>query len=372
MRLAILGTRGVPARYGGFETFAEELGARLAERGHEITVYGRSQWIKRGQSVHRGMEIVRLPAPRSKYLETVVHTIFSAVHSMRGTWDAIYVCNLANVPAALLLRAAGHTVILNVDGLEWERDKWSSLGRQYYRACAWLATRAPIELVTDAHVIQRFYESRYGRSTRYFAYGADLEPVADNGLLAKLRLKPGRYVLYVSRLEPENNAQLVVDAFRDVDTDVTLALVGDAPYASQYIRRLKDSAARDRRVVLLGAHYGRAYGVLRSHAAAYVQATEVGGTHPALVEAMGFGNAIAANDVPEHREVLGDAGLYYTGTDGLTAALQSLLSDTELNADLRRRAAARARSLYSWDDVADGYEEWLVDLTSYAREASAA
>ncbi len=364
MRLAILGTRGIPARYGGFETFAEELGARLAEHGHEITVYSRSAWTSRGKVSHRGMRIVRLPAPRSKYLETVVHTLFSAIHAMRRPWSAVYVCNLANVPSAVLLRAAGHRVVLNVDGLEWERAKWNLLGRTYYRACAWLATRLPIELVTDARVIERYYQERYGRRTRYFAYGTDLQPVADDGTLASLRLTPGGYVLYVSRLEPENNAQLVVDAFAGVRTDVTLAIVGDAPYATAYIRRLKATAAKDRRVILLGAHYGAAYRVLRSHAAAYVQATEVGGTHPALVEAMGFGNAIVANDVPEHREVLGDAGLYYSGAAQLTEQLQRVLDDGALADRLRSDAARRAGELYNWDRVAEEYEQWLTALTS--------
>jgi glycosyltransferase involved in cell wall biosynthesis len=283
---------------------------------------------------------------------------------VRRPWSVVYVCNLANVPAALLLRAAGHRVVLNVDGLEWERAKWSSIGRAYYRACAWIATRTPIELVTDARVIQRFYEQRYGRRTSYFPYGTDLQPVRDDGTLARLGLAPGRYVLYVSRLEPENNAQLVVDAFAKVRSDLRLAIVGDAPYATAYIRRLKATAADDRRVILLGAHYGRAYRVLRSHAAAYVQATEVGGTHPALVEAMGFGNAIVANDVPEHREVLADAGLYYRGADHLAAQLQRVLDDPTVAGGLRAAAARRARELYSWDLVAAEYEQWLSRLTA--------
>ena len=362
LRLAILGTRGVPARYGGFETFAEELGTRLASRGHEVTVYGRSGWIPRGLKEHRGMRIVRLPAPRSKYLETVVHTIFSAAHAVARRWDVVYVCNLANVPAVILLWAAGKRVVLNVDGLEWQRQKWSAIGRAYYRACASLATKLPIALVTDAQVIQAFYRSNYGRETTHFAYGTDLEPVPDDGTLARLGLAAGRYVLYVSRLEPENNAHLVIEAFREVKTDMMLAIVGDAPYAGAYIEGLRAAAAADTRVKLLGAHYGHAYRVLRSHAAAYVQATEVGGTHPALVEAMGYGNAICANDVPEHREVLGDSALYFRGTRDLAAKVQRLLDDDGLNSALREAAATRAREHYNWDAVAADYEAWLMGI----------
>ncbi|HUP83072.1 MAG TPA: DUF1972 domain-containing protein [Candidatus Limnocylindria bacterium] len=362
VRIAILGTRGVPARYGGFETFAEELGARLAARGHQVTVYGRNQWVLRGIKRHRGMDIKRLPAPRSKYLETVVHTIFAAFAVAPRRYDVIYVCNVANAPAVLVLLAARKKVVLNVDGLEWQRAKWGLIGRSYYRFCAWLAAHLPVHIVTDAHVIQGYWQSHFHRASDYFAYGTSLSPVTDDGTLARLGLEPGRYVLYVSRLEPENNADLVVAAYAHVRTDLPLALVGDAPYAGDFIARLREAATRDARVRMLGAHYGSEYQVLRSHAAAYVQATEVGGTHPALVEAMGFGNAIAANDVPEHREVLGDAGVYYQGTAGLADALQGLLDDPELAAATRARAAARARELYDWDRIAADYERWLLAL----------
>ena len=362
VRIAILGTRGVPARYGGFETFAEELGARLATRGHEVTVYGRNQWVLRGIKRHRGMAIKRLPAPRSKYLETVVHTLFAAFAVAPRRYDVIYVCNVANAPAVLVLLAARKKVVLNVDGLEWQRAKWGMLGRGYYRFCAWLAARLPIHIVTDAHVIQGYWQRHYKRDTDYFAYGTSLTPVSDDGTLERLGLEAGRYVLYVSRLEPENNADLVVAAYAKLQTDMPLALVGDAPYASDFIAGLRSAAERDPRVRLLGAHYGSEYQVLRSHAAAYVQATEVGGTHPALVEAMGFGNAIAANDVPEHREVLGEAGLYFSGASELTDALQRLLDDAALAATMRTRAVDRARERFDWDTIAADYERWLGSL----------
>ena len=365
LRIAILGTRGVPANYGGFETFAEQLGARLAARGHQVTVYGRSAYVRRDVTSYRGMRIVRLPAPRSKHLETVVHTLFSAFHALLRRWDVVYVCNSANVPAATILRLARKRVVLNVDGLEWQRKKWGAAGRAYYRACARVAAWLPVHVVTDARVIQRYYRETYGRDTDYFAYGTDLDPVADDGTLGRLGLEPGRYVLYVSRLEPENNAHVVIEAYRSVQADVPLAIVGDAPYASDYIASLKRTD--DSRVRFLGAIYGHGYQVLRSHAAAYVQATEVGGTHPALVEAMGFGNAILANDVPEHRETMGDAGRYYRGPEALARELQAVLDDPALAADLRARARARASKLYSWDAIADDYEDWFATLAGRSR-----
>ena len=360
MRIAILGIRGVPANYGGFETFAEQLGTRLAVRGHEVTVYGRDRYIARGLRAYRGMRIVRLPAPRSKYVETVVHSLFAAIHALTGRYDLVYVCNSANVPAVILLRILGRRVVLNVDGLEWQRAKWNRIGRAYYRLCAWVAAHLPVHLVTDARVIQDYYARAYGRRTDYFPYGTDLEPVPDDGTLARVGLVPGRYVLYVSRLEPENNAHVVIDAYARVRTDLPLAIVGDAPYASAYIAGLH--ATTDRRVRFLGAIYGDGYHILRSHATAYVQATEVGGTHPALVEAMGFGNTILANDVPEHRETLGEAGRYYRGPEALARELQAVLDDPDAAQELGRRAHERASATYGWDAIADAYEAWLAGL----------
>jgi len=181
--------------------------------------------------------------------------------------------------------------------------------------------------------------------------------VIDPAILNDLGLMPRDYVLYVSRLEPENNAHVVIDAYQHVRTDLPLVIVGDAPYASAYIRSLKSTT--DARVRFPGAIYGRGYTVLQSNAAAYVQATEVGGTHPALVEAMGRGAAIIANDVPEHREALGDAGVYYGSQDELTAQLQHILDRPEEAQALRAAAEARASALYSWDRVTNDYEAWF-------------
>jgi glycosyltransferase involved in cell wall biosynthesis len=360
MRIAILGTRGVPARYGGFETFAEQFGRRLVDHGHDVTVYGRSAVVPAGLRSYHGIRIVRLPAPRSKYLETVVHTLFSAVHALVRRQDVVYVCNSANAPAVLLLLLGRTRVVLNVDGLEWQRAKWNRLGKAYYRACAWLAARLPIHIVTDAQVIQRHYARAYGRDTRFMPYGTELDIFPDDGTLGRLGLEAQRYVLYVSRLEPENNAHVVIDAYARVRSGMPLVIVGDAPYANEYIASLHRSA--DPRVRFPGAIYGSGYDVLRSHAALYVQATEVGGTHPALVEAMGAGNAIVANDTPEHHETLGDAGSYYRGAAELASRIQDLLDDPSAADALRAAARSRAADRYSWDAIVADYEHWFAEL----------
>jgi glycosyltransferase involved in cell wall biosynthesis len=280
----------------------------------------------------------------------------------------VYVCNSANVPAVVLLLLARNRVVLNVDGLEWQRAKWGTAGRTYYRVCAWIAARLPAHIVTDARVIQAHYRKAYGRETDLFPYGTDLERVADDAEVRRHGLVPGKYVLYVSRLEPENNAHVVIDAYSQLTTALPLAIVGDAPHASRYIAGLRSTT--DGRIRFLGGVYGRGYRALQSGAAVYVQATEVGGTHPALVEAMGFGNAIVANDVPEHREVLGDAGLYYRSSAELATHLATLLADDALVESLRARARARAASTYGWDAITDAYAGWLKGLIERRGAAS--
>lgn len=360
LEIAILGTRGVPGNYGGFETFAEELGSRLVERGHRVTVYCRTGNASSRAHEYRGMRLVHLPAIRHKYAETLSHTLLSAIHAGFHRYDIVYVCNSANAPVCFIPWLRRQRPILNVDGLEWQRQKWGRLAKRYYRWAARLAARMPIEVVTDARVIRDYYARELGRETPWFAYGTDLygrgygaERVEGMGL------HPDEYILYVSRMEPENNALLAVQAYREVKSDLPLVMVGDAPYAREYIQRVH--AAADSRVRFLGFRFGDDYHALQANARVYIQATEVGGTHPALVEAMGHRNAVIANDVPEHREVLGEAGLYFPrgSRSGLAAVLTRILEDDDRISALRTLAEERVRSSYTWDVVTDQYERFF-------------
>ena len=363
VRIAILGTRGIPGRYGGFETFAEELSLRLAAAGHEVTVYCRRGNTEGNPHWFHGIRLINLPAVRNKYAETLSHTFLSAVHALGRSYDVIYVCNSANAPVCALLRLMGRRVVLNVDGLEWQRAKWGRLARSYYRWAGRLAAALPIEIVTDAVVIRNYYRAELGRETQFFPYGSSL---FERGYLADrvraMELEPDRYVLYVSRLEPENNALLVVAAYRTVETEVPLVIVGDAPYANAYVQQVH--AAADSRVRFLGYRFGDDYHALQANASVYIQATEVGGTHPALVEALGHRNAVLAHDVPEHREVLGDAGAYfaYHDANALAVQLAALLGDASTRSELRDRAGARVREHFSWESITDAYEAYFAGL----------
>jgi glycosyltransferase involved in cell wall biosynthesis len=363
VRVAILGTRGVPAAYGGFETLAEELSTRLAARGHDVTVYSRRGAVREELRSFRGVRVVFAPTLRHKYLDTVVHGVTSGLHAAAERYDAVLFCNGANALACRLPRllGSGTRVLLNVDGLERNRRKWNRLGRAVYALSERLSCVLPDVVVTDALEIRRYYLERYSQPSAFVPYGSDLPEPEDRTVLGRLGLEPGGYVLYVSRFEPENNPDAVVRAYRAVPGERPLVLVGSAPYAEGFIGRLREDAAKDPRVLLPGAIYGEGYRALLANAAAYVHATEVGGTHPALVEAMGFGRPVLVHDTPENREVAGEAALFWDAREPATLSrlLSALLADPARREALGAAARRRATSRYRWDDVTTAYEALL-------------
>lgn len=372
MRIAILGTRGIPASYGGFETFAEHLSTRLVERGHEVTVYCRSHYVSPRQLEYHGVRLKVLPTIRHKYFDTVVHSFLSALWAAPAGYDAALICNAANAPFAPILRWTGTPVAINVDGLEHKRKKWNWLGRRYYLMAERLATVLPNRIVTDARVIQEYYRAHYKAESTMIAYGADVERRPDRNTVRQWRVEPQRYVLYVSRLEPENNAHLVIEAFKKVRTSHKLLIVGDAPYARDYIEELRERARRDKRIHFTGFVFGKDYRALQQNAYCYVHATEVGGTHPALLEAMGYGNCVLTLATPENVEVVGEAGIPYTDENDLAHKLQRVLRDGSLVNAYRTRAQSRIQQFYDWEHVVDRYEQLFAEMAGQSLPAAPA
>jgi glycosyltransferase involved in cell wall biosynthesis len=372
MRIAILGTRGIPASYSGFETAAEELASRLTARGHEVTVYCRPHVVDRQLTSYKGARLVHLPTIRNKYLDTFVHTLLSAIHAGRITRPDVALFFIAgNSPLCLLTRRAGIPTLINIDGLDSDREKWPPLAKAYLRFAERSSPRWADRAITDSHAVADAFERRYGQRVGVVPYG-----VADPGhggrdVLDELGLEPRRYILFVGRLEPENNPHLLVEAFSRIDRrrarGMKLAIVGGAPYADDFIRHVRRCA--DPRVVFPGYVFGRGYWQLQRHAYVFCAPTGVGGTHPVILEAMAAGNCVLVNDHPPNAETVGDAGVYFSGSagvDSLTAQLERLLGDEQLVAAHRERALERARS-YSWDAVTDRYEQLLTEVCASRR-----
>jgi glycosyltransferase involved in cell wall biosynthesis len=358
MRIALMGSRGIPAGYGGFETLAEELSARLTARGHEVTVYCRVPHVEYDGDSYRGIRLVKFPTVRRKHLDTITHTALSATHALTQRYDVVLMFIAGNSPVSWIPRVAGQRVILHVDGLDWRRAKWGGFARHYIRWCERLAPTLPDAFITDSAVVAQYYRDELGCAPdAVIGYGGDLSHVPPGETLARFGLEPRRYVLFVGRLVPENCVHHLVEACRQLNHGFRCVVVGDAPYQEEYIAHLNRLAGPS--TVFTGYVFGRGYRELSTNAYVVVEPSEVGGTHPAIVEAMALGNCVVVNGIPENRETIGNAGLAYEGAQGSTAlkpVLDRLLDAPTEVERFRTLARQRAGSVFQWETIVDQYE----------------
>jgi glycosyltransferase involved in cell wall biosynthesis len=360
VRIALLGTRGVPARYGGFETAVEEVGRRLADRGHGVVVYCRTNNCA-GPRPDRylGMELIHLPAARKRSLETLSHSALSVAHLLAHRTDAAIVFNAANAPLLPALRAARIPVATHVDGLEWKRAKWGPVGQRYYRLAESFAVRWSDALIADAEGIANYYRTEFGAPTELLTYGAPLiGPGGDR--LAELGLHPGGYHLAVARFEPENHVDVIVEGYVRSGASKPLVVVGSAPYSDAYTARVH--AAADGRVRFLGGVWDQEQlDQLYANCFTYLHGHSVGGTNPSLLRAIGAGAAVLAFDVDFNRGVVAEAGRYFSSPADVAGLVEAAESDPADVARAGRRARQLAAS-YDWDTVAAGYEQLALKL----------
>lgn len=364
MRIALVGTRGIPAAYSGFETAVEHLAAAFSARGHEVTVYCRPHMTER-HDTWAGADLVHLPTVRSKHLDTLAHTALSTLHlaTRRRPDIAIYFI-AGNAPIVPFARLAGIPAILQIDGLDSQRAKWSGPAKAYLRFAERIAPRAASIAVTDSQTVADDYAARYGRRIPAIPYGASLPDPGTDEWCRRLDLTPGEFVLFVGRLVPENNAHLLMEAHRRLAPDWPLVIVGDAPYAGEYIANLRAQAGPD--VRMPGYVFGDGYAELVHRCGVMCVPTEVGGTHPVIVEGMAAGATMLVSDHGPNLEVVGDAAATFPlagGAEALAGALGALINDPARRDELGVRAAARAAERYSWDACAEAYLRLCAALT---------
>jgi glycosyltransferase involved in cell wall biosynthesis len=362
LKIAILGTRGVPAKYGGFETCAEEVSVELAKRGHDVTVYGRKGNHDDSLSSFKGVKLKHMPRIKGKVTETFSNTFFSMMHAIVSGYDIIYVMNAANSPLCLFPLILGKKVVINVDGLEWRRKKWGYFAKQYYQFAEWLSTKFATRIISDSMGIKEYYLDRYKTDSTFIAYGASIEKSENPSILNEYGLKPEEYFFVASRLEPENNSDITVSEFEKVKTDKKLVIAGGANYDSDFIKNIQKTT--DKRIIFLGPVYKDGHiKELHCNCFAYVHGNEVGGTNPALLKALGYGNSTLALNVNFNSEVVKDGGILYDKTPGdLAAKMQKLVDDPAYCISFRSKAVERIRQDYTWTKISDEYEQFFLDL----------
>jgi len=364
-----MGTRGVPASYGGFETAVEEIGKRLAARGHQVTVYCRNP----GQTLTKfeGMQLVNLPALRHRMTETLSHTGLSAARAIiKDRPDAALVLNAGNAPLLRPLKAAGIPAAVHLDGLESKREKWRGAGARYYRWAEKVAVKQGDEVIADAQAIADHVFTAYGRTCTVIPYGADvIDPGSDR--LAELEVIRRDYHLIVARLEPENHVLEAVHGYTISEETRPLLVVGSAPYSQWYIDRVQEVAAESQSVRMLGAIYDRELlDQLYANARSYIHGHSVGGTNPSLLRAMGAGAPVLAFDCEFNREVTADGAFFWSDAESLATVLDEIAegeADEQL-AEFSQVGRQRIAEYYQWDSVTDDYEAMLERLMSLRRK----
>jgi glycosyltransferase involved in cell wall biosynthesis len=365
LRIAMIGTRGVPARYGGFETAIEEIGRRLVRNGHEVTVYCRQDRRAPDASRdHLGMTRVTLPALHMRTAETLTHSALSSLHFLlTRRHDVAFVFNSANAVFLPLLHARAVPVAVHVDGLEWRRSKWAGAGRHYYRAAEALAVRWADALIADAPGVAEYYDVEFAASTEQLSYGAPVLTGLPADRLVPLNLVPGRFHLVVARFVPENQVDLIVRGYRASRARHPLVVVGGAPYRDRYTAVVAAAGRADTRVRLVGPVWDQAQlNQLYAHALLCLHGHSVGGTNPSLLRAMGAAAAVGAYDVRYNRDVLGGGGWFFADEAGVARLIEAAERDPEAVRTYGHSLQERAATRYRWDDVVEGYETLAVRL----------
>ena len=352
LKVAMIGIKAIPARFGGFETAVDELSRGLVKRGHHVRVYNRSGMSTWPGRHYEGVELVTLPTVHSKNLSTIIHALLATLHVLFHPVDVVHYYTTGATLFAPIPWLLGMKVVCSVDGTDWQRGKWGRFARWYLRFSERLAVWFCHGIVADSREVVRYYREAYEAESFLITYGMRENRSERGAWLDRFGLESRNYVLFVGRLVPENNIHHLIQAFESTRSDKKLVIVGDDPWEKEYARLLKST--RDPRVVFTGGVYGDGYEQLQRNAYLFVLPDEVGGTHPALVEAMGFGNCVLVNDTLSNLEVIGNAGMSYRGAEGaqdLRKQLQKLIDNPENVQEYRTKASQRALMHYSWEDV---------------------
>jgi len=369
MKIAILGLRGLPSTYSGYEAFISEMAPRLVERGHEVTVYCRSSLFTEKPESWRGIKLRYIASLEHKITSTLSHSFLSMVDASFRDFDVVLVVNAANGMFGIVPRLLGKPSVLNVDGMEWLRPKWSPLARFVFKNSARLGCLFYDRVVTDAEEMHRLYARDFGINTDYIAYGGNLLQSEHPEVLADYGLKAGDYYLIASRLVPDNNADLIVKAFVDSGSTKTLAIAGGADYRGntveqQFLNRLKEMA--NDRVRFLG-HIGKPDHVneLHCNCFAYVHGHQFGGINPSILKALGCGNLVLALNTPFNAEVLDTERyglLWEKNAESLCAVMKKIEADPAQAEKFRSTAQQRIRDTFSWERITGQYEELFKQL----------
>ena len=368
LSIAFIGARGVVGTYSGIETYYEEVGSRLAARGHRVTAYCRTYFTPDIEE-HRGVLVRRLPSLRSKHLETVSHSVLSTLDCLPRDFDIVQFHAIGSAPLALLPRfLTRKKTVVSVRGLDWQRAKWGAFARRVLQLGEWASARCPSATSVVSAQLQRHYEATHGRRPTFIPNAVDrgerrgLEVLLEHDALRDVGLKAGGFLVFAARISPEKGLHELLDAWSQQDTDKLLLVAGGTSYTGDYIEQVQAQAGEN--VIFLGRVGREMMEALYTNCHAYVLPSHMEGLSVGLLEAVSYGCPILTTNILENLEVVEDAALTFPPSDvpAMAEALRRVLHEEETVADLRAKTEARAQEQPDWDEVARRTEAFYLEL----------
>ena len=357
LKIAIIGSRGYPIVYSGYETFVKEVSERLVAQNICVRVYCQKHLFSTRPKHVNGVELVYMPTVQTKSLNQLVHSFFSMLHACFSKTDVILVVNAANGPFGLISLLAQKKTLINVDGLEWLRPKWKGLGAAYFKFAAKLATLFYNTIITYAEAMRQVYLQTFKADSTVIAYGANIRHSKNPELINRFGLTPNEYFLIVGRLIPDNNSDLILEGFKKANSNKKLVIVGDVPYQDTYAQGMKANASDQ--ILFLGyITDSEVLAELYHQSYAYLHGHEYGGTNPTMLKAMAYGCAILALDTVFNREMLenGQFGWFFQKTsDSVALYLQQAEHNPQAVQTLKEKARDGITQKYNWDEVTRAY-----------------
>ena len=364
LKIAIIGSRGYPYVYSGYETLVKELSERLVKKGHLVRVYCHSSLFNKKPRYVDGIELIYTPSIETKYLSQIINSFFSFIHVCFSNIDIVLVLNSANGPFGIFTKLFKKKTCINVDGLEWLRPKWKGFGSIYFKCASKMATLFYDQIINDSDEMRKVYLNLFKIDSKVVGYGANIRKSESPYLINKWNLKQRDYYLVIGRLIPDNNADLIVKGFLKSNSKKKLVVVGDVPYKDSYASNLKK--IKDDRLVFTG--YVKDQNILAElyhNCYVYVHGHEFGGTNPTMIKAIAYGCAILALDTVFNQEMLqkGKFGLFFKKElISVTKQIDHCEKENILMNKLRQQSVNGITNKYNWDYIARQYLEVFKSL----------
>ena len=363
MRIAMIGTKGIPATWGGIEHHVEELATRMVALGHDVTVYCRPYYTTTDKEYYKGVHLKKIPTIPSKNLDAIVHTLLATVHATTEDYDIVHYHAIGPATMAILARMAGKNTVVTVHGLDWQREKWTKPAKLYLKFGEYASIWFPYRTITVSKFLKSYLENKYERPVTYIP-SAVTDPVfLPPNKIRAYGLGKRDYILFVARLVPEKGCHFLIDAYERLNPPLRLVIAGGSSHSEEYVAELQSHASD--KIIFTGYVYGDVLRELYTNAYCYVHPSTMEGLPVTLLEALAYGNCIIASDIPANTEAVQEDGIIFESQNvaALSEALAKVIAQPALAEELGKCARARGVAEYNYDKVTkktlELYEETL-------------